>query len=119
MPGSEKEQRHHPRYLCSDLVTLHWRVGRERRKATVVLENISAFGACLDTEFGLPGGTLVRMTCGRRSFRGVVRYCLVRVAGCFIGVELDPDSRWTKSKYLPEHLLDPGKVRPAHKPRLM
>jgi len=92
-------------------VTLHWQVGRARRKSTVVLENISAFGACLDAEFGLPDGTRVRLACGGKSFRGVVRYCLVRVGGCFIGVELDADSRWTKSKYLPEHLLDPRKVR--------
>ncbi len=110
-PESEKEQRRQPRYLCSALVTLHWQVGRERHKSTVVLENISAFGVCLDAEFGLPDGTRVRLACGRQGFRGVVRYCLVRVSGFFIGVELDADCRWSKSKYLPEHLLDPRKVR--------
>ena len=35
------DQRRQPRYLCSDLVTLHWQNGRQRRKAMVVLENIS------------------------------------------------------------------------------
>jgi hypothetical protein len=112
------DQRRQPRYLCADLVTLHWQVGRERRKATVVLENISAFGACLQAEFGLPGGARVRMACGRKSFRGVVRYCLLTVGGWFIGVELDADSRWTKSKYLPEHLLDPRKVQVRDKQRV-
>ena len=113
------DQRRQPRYLCSALVTLHWQTGRERHKATVVLENISAFGACLQAEFPLTDGARVRMACGRRSFRGVVRYCLLTVGGWFIGVELDADSRWSKAKYLPEHLLDPRTVRPREKPRIM
>jgi hypothetical protein len=97
-------------------VTLHWQSGRERRKAIVLLENISAFGACLQAEFGLPGGARVRIVGRRQSFRGVVRYCLLTVGGWFIGVELDADSRWSKTKYLPEHLPDPRKVRPASQP---
>jgi hypothetical protein len=84
-----KEQRRQPRYLCSALVTLYWQNGRERHKAAVLLENISAFGACLQAEFGLPEGARVRIACGRQSFRGVVRYCLLTVGGWFIGVELD------------------------------
>jgi hypothetical protein len=119
MPDSAKEQRRQPRFLCSALVTLHWQNGRAWRKATVLLENISAFGACLQAEFGLPGGARVRIACGRKSFRGVVRYCLLRVGGWFIGVELDADSRWSKAKYLPQHLLDPRKVRPRDEPRVM
>ena len=113
------DQRRQPRYLCSALVTLHWQTGRERRKAMVVLENISAFGACVQAEFGLPDGARVRMACGRQSFRGVVRYCLLRVGGWFIGVEWDADSCWSKSKYLPEHLLDPCKVRARDKQPVM
>ena len=113
------DQRRQPRYMCSALVTLHWQSGRERRKATVLLENISAFGACLQTEFGLPSGARVRLACGRQSFSGVVRYCLLTVGGWFIGVEFDADSRWSKAKYLPEHLLDPRKVRASDKPRVM
>ncbi len=113
------DQRRQPRYLCSALVTLHWQTGRERHKSTVVLENISAFGACVQADVGLPAGARVRMACGRQRFRGVVRYCLLTVGGWFIGVEWDADSRWSKTKYRPEHMLDPRKVQARDKQRVM
>ena len=53
------EQRSHPRYLCSDLVMLHWKAGERRRQATVVLESISTGGACVQAEFTLPELTVL------------------------------------------------------------
>jgi hypothetical protein len=102
------------RYLCSDLVALYWTEGSRRRNGTVVLENISAGGACLQTDFTLADQTRVRLRCGKQNFTGVVRYCQLHVGGCFLGIQFDADSRWSKAKYSPEHLLDPRKV-PAHR----
>src|SRR3979490_304893 len=64
LPDGMTDQRRQTRYLCSALVTLRWQTGRERHKATVLLENISALGACLQAEFPLTDGTRVRMACG-------------------------------------------------------
>jgi len=53
----------------------------------------------------------VRVLCGKREFRGVVRSCYWRDDGYFVGIAFDADSRWSKAKYKPKHLLDPREVR--------
>jgi hypothetical protein len=110
---SVREQRAEPRFLCSDLVTLRWSEGAQaERKQTVVLENISASGACVQAEASVPESTRVSLVCGKISFRGYVRSCYWRDDGCFIGIAFDADSKWSRAKFKPEHLLDPRKVRP-------
>ena len=42
-----QERRVETRYLCSDLVRLLWSEEQRARDETVVLENISASGACV------------------------------------------------------------------------
>ena len=42
----------------------------------------------------------------KKEFAGVVRYCVYREIGYFTGVQFDSDSRWSKAKYRPQHLLD-------------
>jgi len=39
-------------------------------------------------------------------FTGRVRYCVYREIGYFVGVEFEPESRWSKETYQPQHLLD-------------
>lgn len=107
------ERRAEPRFLCSDLITLSWRdESRHDHSETVVLENISASGASVQSETSISEGTDVTMNCGKCDFRGVVRFCYRRDDGYFIGIVFDDDSRWSKAKYSPKHLLDPRTVRP-------
>lgn len=108
------EKRAEPRYLCSDLVTLRWSdEARRRREATVVLENISTSGACVQAEVPVAESAEVTLLCGTAEFHGYVRSCYLRDNGYFIGIAFDADSKWSKSKFQPEHLLDPRTVRPS------
>jgi len=107
------ERRSEPRFLCSDLVKLRWAGGPRRiRTETVVLENISASGASVQAETAVPEAAAVVMVCGSCEFRGTVRSCYWRDDGYFIGVAFDADSKWSKSKYEPEHLVDPREIKP-------
>ena len=107
------EKRTEPRFLCSDLVLLRWSEGDLRgREETVVLENISASGACVQAEVPVIENSGVTLLCGSAEFHGYVRSCYLRDAGYFIGIAFDADSKWSKAKFQPEHLLDPRTVRP-------
>jgi hypothetical protein len=107
------EQRAETRFLCSDLVSLLWcdTSGGEHRE-TVVLENISASGACVQAEVSVSESARVSLVCGKAAFHGYVRSCYRRDDGYFIGIAFDADSKWSKAKFRPEHLLDPRKVKP-------
>jgi hypothetical protein len=107
------EKRAEPRFLCSDLVTLRWleERGIERRE-TVVLENISASGACVQAEVPVSEGSHVSLSCRSATFLGCVRSCYLRDDGYFIGIAFDEGHKWSKARFQPEHLLDPSKVRP-------
>ena len=108
-----EDQRAEPRYLCSHLVTLCWQEGAQgERCETVVLENISASGACVQAEVSTPNDAGVRLVCGKAEFHGGVRFCYRRDDGYFIGIAFDTDSKWSKAKFEPEHLLDPSEVKP-------
>jgi hypothetical protein len=115
------DQRAEPRYLCSDLVKLYWRGNAEsERRETVVLENISASGACVQAETSVPESVSVRLVCGTAEFHGCVRSCYWRDDGYFIGIAFDTNSKWSKAKFKPEHLLDPSEIKPRlTKPPMM
>jgi len=107
------EKRAEPRFLCSDLVMLRWSDDERRRRAeTVVLENISTSGACVQADVPVTEGADVTLVCGSAEFHGYVRSCYLRDEGYFVGIEFDADSKWSKAKFQPEHLLDPRTVRP-------
>jgi hypothetical protein len=107
------DQRAEPRYLCSDLATLYWQEGAQgTHKDAVVLENISASGACVQAESSVPENTSVRLVCGEAEFHGSVRFCYWRDDGYFIGIAFDADAKWSKAKFKPEHLLDPRELKP-------
>jgi hypothetical protein len=117
-----QERRAEIRYLCSHLVRLLWSEGPAGGgDETVVLENISASGACVQAEVSLAGNTRVRLICGRQEFHGYVRSCYWRDDGYFIGIAFDANSKWSKARFKPEHLLDPSEVKPrgSKKPVVM
>jgi hypothetical protein len=107
------EQRSEPRFLCSDLVSLRWcDISGGDHLETVVLENISASGACVQAEVSVSETTRVLLVCGKVAFHGYVRSCYWRDDGYFVGIAFDADSKWSAAKFKPEHLLDPRKVKP-------
>jgi hypothetical protein len=95
------------------LVTLCWSEerGGEHRE-TVVLENISASGACVQAEVPVTEGSRVSLLCGQANFEGYVRSCYLRDNGYFIGIAFNEGSKWSKDRFQPEHLVDPRKIRP-------
>ncbi len=107
-----QERRAEVRYLCSHLVRLQWSdESAGGRDETVVLENISASGACVQAEVSVAETTRVRLVCGKQEFHGYVRSCYWRDDGYFVGIAFDEDSKWSKAKFKPEHLLDPSEVK--------
>jgi hypothetical protein len=93
--------------LCADMLEVCWkdRAGKTRR-ATALLEDISPSGACLQLETAIPLGLQIRWKSPRQEFAGVVRYCVYREIGYFVGVEFSAASKWSKATYKPQHLLD-------------
>ena len=105
------ERRNEARMLCADMVDVEWteRSGKARR-ATGLLEDISATGACLQFETTVPLGVPIQWRTPKRDFYGSVRYCVYREIGYFVGVEFNEGSRWSKQAYKPQHLLDLKKL---------
>lgn len=94
--------------LCADLVDVRWREksGRNRR-AVANLEDISLSGACIQLETQIPTSTFVRISYPKGEFSGVVRYCMFKEIGFFVGIQFDAGCKWSKNAFKPLHLLDP------------
>jgi hypothetical protein len=102
-----EERRSEVRMLCADMLEVCWKdpTGKTRR-ATALLEDISASGACLQLETAVPLGAVIRWESPKQEFKGHVRYCVYREIGYFVGVEFDSTTKWSKKAYRPQHLLD-------------
>lgn len=95
------------RMLCAELVNIAWKETSGRgRRATAILENISASGACLQLERPLAVDTEVALRLPKTQLRGRVRYCVYRDIGYFIGLQFAEGSRWNRRLFQPQHLLD-------------
>lgn len=93
--------------LCADMVEVCWKdQGGKLRKATGLLEDICPSGACLQLETSVPLEAEIHWKSPQQAFAGRVRYCVYREIGYFVGVEFEPESRWSKETYEPQHLLD-------------
>jgi len=80
------------------------------KRMMALLEDISPSGACLQFETALPLGVTLHWHSRARSFTGVVRYCVYREIGYFVGVELDAGSKWSQKAFRPRHLLNLQKL---------
>jgi hypothetical protein len=97
--------------LCADLVDLQWKDPAGKKRRTVAnLEDISLSGACVQLEKPIPLGTKVRVTYPKGELFGTIRYCVFREIGYFLGVEFEPDCRWSLRQFRPQHLLDPRRL---------
>ena len=97
------------RYLCSDLVKLAL---EGAQPVTVILENISASDACVQSDDVVPEGARVELICRDTRLTGAVRSCLRQDDAYFVDIVFDADSKWSMEKYKPQHLLDPREVKP-------
>ena len=102
-----QERRSEVRMLCADMLEVCWKdqAGRTQ-KATGLLEDISASGACLQLEAAVPLETEIRWESPQQAFTGRVRYCVYREIGYFAGVKCKPKSRGSQKTSQPQHLLD-------------
>jgi len=106
-----KERRIDPRLLCADLVEVAWtdESGRMWRRVAN-LEDISLTGICLQLERAVLPGSEITVNYGDGSMSGIVRYCLFRDIGYFLGVEFE-GYRWSAEEFKPQHLLDPEDLK--------
>ena len=100
-----RERRCEVRMMCADMLEVSWALGGRIKRATGLLEDISTAGACLQMEGPVPLGTVVKWQAQHQDFTGIVRYCVYREIGYFIGVEFACGTRWSKKVYQPPHLL--------------
>jgi hypothetical protein len=105
------DRRFEPRMLCADLVDIHWKDpnGRSRR-GVANLEDISLSGACLQVDRPVILGSVIHISYPGGELNGIVKYCVFREIGYFLGVEFDAGSRWSQRDYRPQHLLDPRRL---------
>ena len=102
-----EERRTEVRMLCADMLEVFWKDSTGTKgKATALLEDISASGACLQVEAAIPLAAEVRWSSPKQEFKGHVRYCVYREIGYFVGVEFDSTVRWSTRRYKPQHLLN-------------
>ncbi len=100
-----------PRLLCADMVDVLWKdKGGRAKKSVANLEDISLSGACLQVDVAIPLKTPIRITHAKGHLAGIVKYCVFREIGYFLGIEFDSDSRWSLRQYRPQHLLDPRRL---------
>jgi hypothetical protein len=99
------------RMLCADLVEVQWKdeAGKSRRMVAN-LEDISLSGACLQVEKAIPLETTIRITYPKGELNGIVKYCVYREIGYFLGIEFEAGSQWSQRHFQPQHMLDPRRL---------
>jgi PilZ domain len=104
-------KRSEARILCADLVDIRWKDKTGRgRKATAILEDISASGACVQLEAPIPVNTPIKIVHPKGHLLGHVRYCNYRDIGYFVGLQFVEDSKWSRKQYRPQHMLDMSRL---------
>ena len=99
------------RMLCSDLIDVTWKDKSGKSRHSVAnLEDISLSGACVQVDRPFPLNTAVRINHQKGELTGIVRYCVYREIGYFLGVEFEAGSRWSLRDFRPQHLLDPRQL---------
>ncbi|HME10829.1 MAG TPA: PilZ domain-containing protein [Bryobacteraceae bacterium] len=99
------------RMLCADIIDVRWKDQSGRsRKSVGNLEDISLSGACVQTDHPIPLQTPLRIRYPKGELTGVVRYCVYREIGYFLGIEFAAGSRWSAREFQPRHMLDPRRL---------
>lgn len=100
------KKRKEERSMCADLLKVRWRndAGALRNEFGT-LEDISSSGACVQLEEPVTPGTRLTLIYPDGKFRGSAKYCIAQGTIYLVGIEFDPDCRWSLSEYKPSHLL--------------
>ena len=102
-----QERSSEARMMCADMVEISWIDGSGNTgRAMALLEDISPSGACLQLDKAVPLMSEVRWRSPKQAFSGIVRYCVYREIGYFLGVEFEGSTKWSKKMFKPQHLLD-------------
>ncbi len=105
------DRRVEPRLLCADLVDVDWKEkGGKLRRTVANLEDISLSGACLQVDTAIPLRLAIRIRYPGGELSGVVRYCIYREIGYFVGVEFEEGTKWSQRHFKPQHLFDPRRL---------
>ncbi|MEO7652242.1 MAG: PilZ domain-containing protein [Bryobacteraceae bacterium] len=100
-------ERSEARMLCAELVNIRWKDKSGRgHKTTAILEDISSAGACLQLDSPVPVSTIIFIHHPKGKLQGIVKYCVYRDIGYFVGLQFDPESKWSPKQFQPEHMLD-------------
>lgn len=94
-------------YLCSDLVTVQFtdRAGR-RQRVTANLEEIAPHRLSLLVDSRIPFGSCATVEMPGLTLRGRARRAEhSNDLGWFVEVRLAPDSRWSRERFTPAHML--------------
>lgn len=104
-----KEHRSENRILCADLVEVRWVDSKGEPHAEIAnIEGISANGASLVMDVGLPSGAAVQLITPRGEFDATIRDCRHEPDfGFALRIELVNKSRWSRQGFRPRHLFDP------------
>ena len=112
-----QDRRTEPRLLCADLIEIEWKDKNGRRRRSVAnLEDISLSGACLQMDIAIPLQTKVTISYANGDLVGVVKYCVYREIGYFVGVQFNEGVRWSQRQFRPMHLFDPRRLRSQRMP---
>ena len=99
------ERRIETRMLCADLVDFYWKDSNGRKRRGVAnLEDISVSGACLQVDRPIPLGCVLHLSYPNGELTGILKYCVFREIGYFLGVEFDESSRWSQADFRPRHM---------------
>jgi hypothetical protein len=108
-PGSAdrlimRSDRQEDRELCADLVRVDWQPeGGPARSEWVILEDISASGACLESEIPISPDTKVSLQFTGDRCQARVKYCKCDRDNYLLGVQFE-GYRWSRRKFKPSHL---------------
>ena len=106
---SISERRSDNRFLCAELVRVTWTAQQHscsEQATDAVLEDISAFGACVQVEEAIALESPITLTIGTAVFSGQVSYCVFRDYGYFVGIRFSDESEWSADTVLPQHLTN-------------
>ena len=102
-----KQRRKDDRNLCAEFITVSWLDAEgQRRSQVATLEDISATGACVLLEFSIPPETEISLHYPKGQYRGKVKYSAEDKTGHLHGIEFHAPDRWSKSDFVPSHLLE-------------
>ncbi len=101
-----KSERREDRELCADLVKIRWKPEfGPPCSEWAILEDISASGACLESEQPISPDTVVSLEFTGDHCQARVKYCKCERTNYMLGVQFENGYRWSRRKFKPDHLI--------------